>query len=117
VRWGETHRRSPPQCVWHNQVQRGEDDDISAVSFQVDGPDLSVAYPSAVNSEDRRSRDVWLRLGLVIVSRRVIWFVDLGSNAQSEKLVADSKDSNMDRQALIGRPVFNRTSSRAHSFI
>jgi hypothetical protein len=58
--------------VWRNLAQRGEDDDVSAVSFRVDGLDLSVAYPSAVNSEDRRSRDAWLRLGLVIESRRVI---------------------------------------------
>jgi hypothetical protein len=103
--------------VWHNQAQHGEDDDVSAVSFQVDDLDLSVAYPSAVNSEDRRSRDVWVRLGLVIESCRVIWFVDLGSNARSEKLVADSKDSNMDRRALIGRPLFNCTPSWVHSFI
>ena len=72
--------------------QHGEDDDVSTVSFWLDDPDLSVAYPSTVNNEDHRSRDVWLRLDLVIESRHVIWFVDLGSNTRSEKLVADSND-------------------------
>lgn len=70
--------------MWHNRTQRGEDDDVSVVSFWVDGLDLSIAYSSTVNSVGRRSRDVWLRLGLVIESHHVIWFVDLGSNAQSE---------------------------------
>lgn len=72
--------------------QHREDDDVSAVSFWMDGLDLSVAYPFAINNEDHRSRDVWLRLDLVIESRHVIWFVDLGLNTRGEKLVVDSND-------------------------
>jgi hypothetical protein len=70
--------------MWHNRTQRGEDVVVSVVSFWVDGPDLSIAYCSTVNNVVRRSRDVCLRLGLVIESCHMIWFVDLGSNARSE---------------------------------